>query len=68
MLNKFQNKKAFSWEVIPGNKEIKEIVWDCESTKTPLLDGFNFIFQEVPSFFVNGKLPRKSNRNIGGTG
>lgn len=63
--------RAFSEE------EIKEVVWDCDGSKSPGPDGFNFEFfkncwdivkvdllRVMEEFFVNGKLARGCNTSF----
>ena len=44
LVNKITIKEACSLEALPLEKEIKKVVWSCELTKAPILDGFNFNF------------------------
>uniref|UniRef100_A0A151UDA1 Uncharacterized protein n=1 Tax=Cajanus cajan TaxID=3821 RepID=A0A151UDA1_CAJCA len=64
------HKLIFEFE----EEEIKQVVWDCGSSKSPRSNGFNFkflkafwdimkgdIFHFVKEFHTNGKLPRGTN-------
>ncbi|XP_057734532.1 uncharacterized protein LOC130949963 [Arachis stenosperma] len=67
-------EEATELEMMPTTEEIKEAVWDCESTKTPGSDGYNMNFikkcweeldreftEAVKGFFQLAKLPSKLN-------
>ncbi|XP_072074014.1 uncharacterized protein [Arachis hypogaea] len=66
--------EAEALEVMPTDEEIKEAVWDCESSKAPGSDGFNMNFIKkcwddigpeftaaVMGFFQSAKLPKDVN-------
>ncbi|XP_016199495.1 uncharacterized protein LOC107640492 [Arachis ipaensis] len=66
--------EAASLEVLPSADEIKDAVWDCESSRAPGCDGYNMNFIKkcwdvigvefttaVLGFFQTSKLPADSN-------
>ncbi|XP_057745192.1 uncharacterized protein LOC130963060 [Arachis stenosperma] len=44
LLNRLEMEEAQALEVLPTEEEIKEAVWDCESSKAPGSDGYNMNF------------------------
>ncbi|XP_016168899.1 uncharacterized protein LOC107611497 [Arachis ipaensis] len=44
LVNQILEEKATELEMMPTTAEIKEAVWDCESTKAPGSDGYNMNF------------------------
>ncbi|XP_052114173.1 uncharacterized protein LOC107478348 [Arachis duranensis] len=74
LVNRLQREEAEALEVIPSAEEVKEAVWDCESSKAPGNDGYNMNFIKkcwgeigsefttaVLSFFEHARLPADSN-------
>ncbi|XP_015955071.1 uncharacterized protein LOC107479452 [Arachis duranensis] len=74
LVNCLEEEEAQALEVLPMVEEVKETVWDCESSKALGNDGYNMNFikrcweeigadfkRAVLSFFVTGKLPADSN-------
>ncbi|XP_016203967.1 uncharacterized protein LOC107644592 [Arachis ipaensis] len=44
LVNKIQEEEATDLERLPSADEIKEAIWDCESSKAPGCDGYNMNF------------------------
>ncbi|XP_015948313.1 uncharacterized protein LOC107473275 [Arachis duranensis] len=44
LVGKIDEGDALSLEELPSAEEIKEVVWDCESSKAPGCDGYNINF------------------------
>ncbi|XP_020967472.1 uncharacterized protein LOC110266796 [Arachis ipaensis] len=74
LVNRLGREEAEALEVLPSVDEVKEAVWDCESSKAPGSDGYNMNFIKrcwneigteftaaVMSFFETASLPRDSN-------
>ncbi|XP_025638571.1 uncharacterized protein [Arachis hypogaea] len=74
LVKQIEEEEAAVLEVMPTPEEIREAVWDCESSKTPGSDGYNMNFikkcwdeigQEftttVLGFFQSAKLPTEAN-------
>ncbi|XP_015969281.1 uncharacterized protein LOC107492735 [Arachis duranensis] len=74
LVKKIDGAEAEALGVLPSVEEIREAVWDCESSKTPGSDGYNMNFikqcgedigQEftaaVMGFFQSAKLPTDAN-------
>ncbi|XP_057740562.1 uncharacterized protein LOC130957735 [Arachis stenosperma] len=74
LMNRITEDEFAELERIPSCVEIKEAVWDCESTRAPRSDGYHMNFIKkcwdeigedftttVLSFFQSAKLPRDSN-------
>nr|XP_025636143.1 uncharacterized protein LOC112730265 [Arachis hypogaea] len=74
LVNKIQEGEATDLKRMPSTDEIKEAVWDCESSKAPSCDGYNMNFIKkcwgkigpefttaVMDFFQSAELPRDSN-------
>ncbi|XP_016185123.1 uncharacterized protein LOC107626735 [Arachis ipaensis] len=70
LLKKIGRDEADALEVLPSVEEIREAVWDCESSKAPRSDGYNMNFikkcweeigqeftEAVMDFFERAKLP-----------
>ncbi|XP_020959932.1 uncharacterized protein LOC110263243 [Arachis ipaensis] len=45
LVNRLGREEAKALEVLPSVEEVKEAVWDCESSKAPGSDGYNMNFQ-----------------------
>ncbi|XP_016199963.1 uncharacterized protein LOC107640969 [Arachis ipaensis] len=73
-IHKITEEEATGLELMPTAEEIKNVVWDCESTKAPGCDGYNMNFikkywdevwkefiEAVLGFFWSARLPRDSN-------
>ncbi|XP_015966474.1 uncharacterized protein LOC107490214 [Arachis duranensis] len=74
VINGGLSEKAQVLEVLPSEEEIKDAVWDCESSKAPGSDGYNMNFikqcweeigveftKDVTTFFETARLPADSN-------
>ncbi|XP_015949941.1 uncharacterized protein LOC107474818 [Arachis duranensis] len=74
LVNRLEREEAEALEVLPSIEEVKEVVWDCESSKAPGSDGYNMNFIKkcwaeigaefttaVMGFFETAKLPSDSN-------
>nr|XP_025628058.1 uncharacterized protein LOC112721200 [Arachis hypogaea] len=74
LVKQIHAEEATELEVMPTFEEIKDAVWDCESTKAPSSDGYNMNFIKkcwgeigrefigaVIGFFQSAKLPSESN-------
>ncbi|XP_016191819.1 uncharacterized protein LOC107632665 [Arachis ipaensis] len=74
LVKQISRDEAAALEVLPSEKEIKEAVWDCGSSKTPRSDGYNMNFIKkfwediglefiaaVLGFFQSAKLPMDLN-------
>nr|XP_025616965.1 uncharacterized protein LOC112709287 [Arachis hypogaea] len=74
LVNKIQEEDATDLKRMPSANEIKESVWDCESSKAPGCDGYNMNFIKkcwgkigteftaaVMDFFQSATVPRDSN-------
>ncbi|XP_015954786.1 uncharacterized protein LOC107479150 [Arachis duranensis] len=74
LVNRLEREEAESLEVLPTVEEVKEAVWDCESSKAPGSDGYNMNFIKncwneigtefttaVINFFETAKLLADSN-------
>ena len=44
LVDRISDREAEELEMLPTKEEITNAVWDCESSKAPSLDGFNFNF------------------------
>ncbi|XP_020967397.1 uncharacterized protein LOC110266746 [Arachis ipaensis] len=73
-VERITEEESATLEVIPSAEEIKEAVWDCESSKAPDCDGYNMNFIKrcwgeivadfmaaVVEFFQTSRLPADSN-------
>ncbi|XP_016172720.1 uncharacterized protein LOC107615123 [Arachis ipaensis] len=74
LVKNIQREEAEALEVMPSEEEIREAVWDCESSKAPGSDGYNMNFIKkfwedigpefiaaVLGFFQSAKLPTDVN-------
>ena len=74
LVDRISDQQAEELEMLPTKEEIRNAVWDCESSKAPGPDGFNFNFIKrcwkfigidfvkcVEDFFHEGSLPRNAN-------
>ncbi|XP_016164370.1 uncharacterized protein LOC107606876 [Arachis ipaensis] len=74
LVNRITEEDSIALERIPTMEEIKEAVWDCESSKAPRSDGYNMNFIKkcwdeigakfmaaVLDFFLSSRLPSDSN-------
>ncbi|XP_015953797.1 uncharacterized protein LOC107478164 [Arachis duranensis] len=74
LVNCLEREEAKALEVMPSVEEVKEAVWDCESSKAPRSDRYNINFikkcwseigskftTDVMSFFETARLPADSN-------
>ncbi|XP_020972640.1 uncharacterized protein LOC107627573 [Arachis ipaensis] len=74
LVNKIDEEESIALERLPTLEEIKEAVWDCESSKAPGSDGYNINFvkkcwdeigaefsKAVLDFFRSSRLPSDSN-------
>nr|XP_025662026.1 uncharacterized protein LOC112757684 [Arachis hypogaea] len=74
LVGRIDEEESVSLEVMPSAEEIRQAVWDCESSKTPGCDGFNMNFIKrcwdeigteftgaVMGFFQTVRLPADSN-------
>ncbi|KAL4322009.1 hypothetical protein AHAS_Ahas14G0167600 [Arachis hypogaea] len=74
LVNRLEREEAEALEVLPLVEEVKEAVWDCESSKAPGSDGYNMNFVKkcwneigtefttvVMAFFETARLPADSN-------
>ena len=74
LVNKISDEEAKSLKAFPVDEEIKQAVWECESSKAPGLNGYNFSFLKkcwnsigkdfidcIAEFFRSGSLPRRAN-------
>ena len=74
LVNRIPQQDASDLEVMPTDEEIKQAVWNCESSKAPGPDGFNFNFIKkcwhimgneftvcIRNFFITGIIPRRAN-------
>ncbi|XP_015964261.1 uncharacterized protein LOC107488078 [Arachis duranensis] len=74
LVNMISKEDSLALEVLPSVEEIREAVWDCESSKAPESDGYNMKFIKrcwdeigtkfiaaVTSFFQTARLPKDSN-------
>ncbi|XP_072060393.1 uncharacterized protein [Arachis hypogaea] len=44
VVNRIDEEESIALERLPMTEEIREAVWDCESSKTPASDGYNMNF------------------------
>ncbi|XP_025684849.1 uncharacterized protein [Arachis hypogaea] len=44
LVNRLEREEAETLETLPSVEEVKETVWDCESSKAPGSDGYNMYF------------------------
>ncbi|XP_016165197.1 uncharacterized protein LOC107607809 [Arachis ipaensis] len=44
LVNRLEREEAKTLEALPSVEEVKEAVWDCESSKAPGSDGYNMNF------------------------
>ncbi|XP_016173013.1 uncharacterized protein LOC107615468 [Arachis ipaensis] len=74
LVNRIDEEDSIALERIPTMEEIREAVWDCESSKAPGSDGYNMNFIKkcwhdigaefmtaVQDFFRSSRLPSESN-------
>ena len=74
LVNKITQEESILLEAFPSDEEIKNAVWDCESSKAPGPDGYNFNFikkcwnmidadflQCIGEFFRSGNFPKNAN-------
>ncbi|XP_015936372.1 uncharacterized protein LOC107462310 [Arachis duranensis] len=74
LVNRLGIEETQVLEMLPSEEEVKDAVWDCESSKTPGSDGYNMNFikmcwdeigvkftKTVMTFFETAKLPIDSN-------
>ncbi|XP_016191986.1 uncharacterized protein LOC107632859 [Arachis ipaensis] len=74
LVKQIDEEEAAALKVFPSSEKIREVVWNCESTKAPCSDGYNMNFikkcwdeigQEfttaVLEFFQSAKLPTDAN-------
>ncbi|XP_016185823.1 uncharacterized protein LOC107627508 [Arachis ipaensis] len=74
LVNRLEREEAETLEALPSVEEVKEVVWDCESSKAPGSDGYNMNFIKkcwnmigaefttaVMDFFETAKLPPDAN-------
>ncbi|XP_057755950.1 uncharacterized protein LOC130975138 [Arachis stenosperma] len=74
LVNRMEHGDSVSMEALPTAEEIREAVWDCESSKAPGYDGYNMNFVKrcwgdigpkftaaVMGFFQTSRLPTDSN-------
>ncbi|XP_016185845.1 uncharacterized protein LOC107627528 [Arachis ipaensis] len=74
LVKQISGEEAVALEVMPSEEEIKEAVWDCESSKAPGSDGYNMNFIKkcwddigpdfiaaVLGFFRSAQLPTEAN-------
>ncbi|XP_016206359.1 uncharacterized protein LOC107646704 [Arachis ipaensis] len=74
LVNRINEEDSIALERLPTMEEIKEAVWDCESSKAPGSDGYNMNFIKkcwdefgaefmaaVLDFFQSSRLPSDSN-------
>ncbi|XP_016168594.1 uncharacterized protein LOC107611147 [Arachis ipaensis] len=74
LVERISKEDSLALEVLPSPEEIKEAVWDCESSKAPGCDGYNMNFIKkcwndigsdftaaVLGFFQSSRLPPDAN-------
>ncbi|XP_072064497.1 uncharacterized protein [Arachis hypogaea] len=74
LVNRLEREEAKALEVLPSVEEVKEAVWECESSKAPGSDGYSMNFIKrcwdeigmefttaVMTFFETATLPEDSN-------
>ncbi|XP_072060354.1 uncharacterized protein [Arachis hypogaea] len=74
LVNQLEREEVEALELLPSVQEVKEAVWECESSKAPGSDGYNMNFIKkcwneigteftaaVISFFQTSMLPEGSN-------
>ncbi|XP_057733852.1 uncharacterized protein LOC130949032 [Arachis stenosperma] len=74
LVNRLEREEAEALEALPSVEEVKEAVWDCESSKAPGSDGYNMNFIKrcwdeigreftaaVLNFFETASLPTDAN-------
>ncbi|XP_015936369.1 uncharacterized protein LOC107462308 [Arachis duranensis] len=74
LVNRLGMEEAQALEMLPSEEEVKDAVWDCESSKAPDSDGYNMNFIKmcweeirveftkiVMTFFEMARLPIDSN-------
>ncbi|XP_016206246.1 uncharacterized protein LOC107646584 [Arachis ipaensis] len=74
LVDMISEEDSVTLEVLPSVEEIREAVWDCESSKAPGSDGYNMNFIKkcwdeigaeftaaVTDFFQTSRLPKDSN-------
>ncbi|XP_015948914.1 uncharacterized protein LOC107473841 [Arachis duranensis] len=72
LVSRIEQEDSVNLEALPTPEEIREAVWDCESSKAPRCDGYNMNFVKrywaeigpttaVMGFFQTSRLPTDSN-------